>query len=470
MVTIHDRVIADLGLPGFDIQEPALGVSRSRRLGAAQKPSAGGPMRAVLATSQSSSWTAQEVLPPGPAFHAVDASIALVDGPEQKFVLFGLNGAFSSGGKIRYSTWTPASSFTHWRTAYAGTQNNCGPSAVVIQDKPWVLRRAQDDFFMFFWAGCRFRYLRTSDGMNWGDVDTGNPDPIYDVPTAAPEEPVLASFCCHPSAAADGSVFLAHATGTYGMGGKIRVLIGVDPEGDGAGALTFTYAKQIGGEPAEISPRFSQGSLLPVPNPAGQYKSATVPTIACDPSDPDWAHIVYHDVAEDDPMDVNVYIASLHRIGGHWDFVPPHPVHDEVLVDGVNRASQCTPVLAVDSRGWIHILYYDNRSSYEPEPGAYETDQYDAWYALSTDHGATFRRSNLRTSGDALPAMDLGLQLGGIGSNWSPREYNCIGIYESGTETRVWVLYSGTSDEAADDPARRTVFFGQQIVVTLEEE
>jgi len=100
VVTIHDRVIADLGLPGFDIQEPALGVSRSRRLGAAQKPSAGGPMRAVLATSQSSSWTAQEVLPPGPAFHAVDASIALVDGPEQKFVLFGLNGAFSSGGRF----------------------------------------------------------------------------------------------------------------------------------------------------------------------------------------------------------------------------------------------------------------------------------------------------------------------------------------------------------------------------------
>jgi hypothetical protein len=53
-----------------------------------------------------------------------------------------------------------------------------------------------------------------------------------------------------------------------------------------------------------------------------------------------------------------------------------------------------------------------------------------------------------------------------LDGGWSPREYNGIAAYQSGTESRVWVVYAGTSLDPEDDPHHRSVLVGQQIVVT----
>lgn len=125
-------------------------------------------------------------------------------------------------------------------------------------------------------------------------------------------------------------------------------------------------------------------------------------------------------------------------------------------------------MIAVDSNGWVHVLFYDNRPAFVDDPACNEpgyTGKYDIYYALSTDYGQTFTVRNLRLNCDQEPALDLDLQGSGVPAGFSPHEYNGLAIYESGGSTRVWTLYTGTSDHPEDDPLHRSVIFGQQIVV-----
>ncbi len=474
---IHERVIADLGPAGLDYNEPALAMTRRKQLGAAQcsqsAPFLDRPVRAMLGTNQSGSWTAQPLLSSAPPNYAgVDVAVAVIDPAADAFVLFAMNSPFGSGGSIRYRTWTASTGFSlDWVVAYDAVVSGVG------NDKPWVIRRAPGDFLLFLWTGGEYRYLRTNDGGDWR-APGGGLLPAWTVGTTAPDPPVTAWFCCHPSVAQDGRVFLAHVTAQTGpppggMNGKVRVLLGHDPEGDTQGELTFESMNGAEGGPLEFEPRVSGNLDLPVLCPNGGVKSSMVPTIACDPTDSGRAYIVYHDIAPDDPSDVNVYLARLTRLFTEgpeaWTMTLSTVVAEPPSVLGV-RGDQFCPVLAVDPRGWVHVLYYDNRPAFEgvegcPADGWGPAD--DAYYALSTDQGQTFSIHNLRTNCEATPALDLGLQGAGIPLAFGPREYNGIALYESGNSIRVWVLYTGTTDDPSDDSMHRSVIYGQQIVVTV---
>lgn len=317
-VTVHERVIADLGTTGLDYTEPALAMTRRRQFGAAVPLSApigvDRPVHALIGTNQSGSWMRTVLTtplpPPAVSFPGADLSIAVVDASADEFVLFGLGNPFNNG-TIRYRTWSPVNGFSpDWVIAFQAPPN-------LFTDKPWVLRRAAGDFLLFWWAEGTYRYLRTNDGNNWR-APGGGFLPFMDVATTPPDEPVTTAFCCHPSTSQDGRVFLSHVNAPTGpppsgANGFVRILMGHDPEGNTSGSLSFQYMRSGEGALIQFQPRHPGGADLPVACPAGYVTSRMVPTIACDPSDPGRAYIVYHDVAADDASDVNVYLARLTR-------------------------------------------------------------------------------------------------------------------------------------------------------------
>lgn len=164
---------------------------------------------------------------------------------------------------------------------------------------------------------------------------------------------------------------------------------------------------------------------------------------------------------------MNVYLVRLVEQGSAWS-LNTLPIYTEAIqVNAPFRADQFCPVIHVDDVGRIHVLYYDNRPSTGNDGfGA----QFDAWYALSIDHGASFTTYNLRTNSSASPALDLGLQGTQVPANWSPREYNGLASHTEGDTTRVWMIYTGTCLDSGtqDQDGHRTVLFGQQIVVEEE--
>jgi hypothetical protein len=250
------------------------------------------------------------------------------------------------------------------------------------------------------------------------------------------------------------------------------VLRGTDPEGDNEGEIYFDALSDSSGNAAEYAPRHSQGTLLPIPVPNPDsfgFEARTVPYLVSDPSSlvgesqVAGRHFVcFHDSAPNDNGDMNVYLLRFERLplADYWA-VTCVQVNDE---PPGSTADQFTPVMDVDSRGWIHMVYYDNQPA-AGNPGL--GMKYDAWYALSTDHGQTFQRWNLRTNPEAQVALNIELRGNGILPNWSVREYNGIALYESGNQTRVWTTYSGTTRPGpGEDSNHRTVIYGQQIVVT----
>jgi hypothetical protein len=363
-VVIHDRTVADVGPPTGEVFEPALAMTRAIRLEASTcfNPNSL-PMRHAYGSNQSSSWLAGSYSMNGRA----DPTIAVIDSTPNanRFVVFSLLLPHMGSPALGYSVYTPGGSpeFSDWKTAYVGTPDDV--------DKPWVIRRSANDFFVFFYRGAfGFSYLRTADGANWGDLST--PLSRYDVATDIPGQ-VTATFCCQPSVGADGNVYVAHATGIYGAeNGKIRILKGTDPEGDNSGPLSFVYLKTAGGSPAEVAPRHPQNSDLPVPTANGfDLGSRTVPYLVSDPtsSDPtssDRHFVVYQDSANGNTGNMNVYLARFVRAGGSWT-ATTSTVHDDPDDDpnlpgcGASCPDQFIPTMAIDSKGWIHITYYDNR-------------------------------------------------------------------------------------------------------------
>lgn len=456
---VNDLNVADWGPTGGDVQEAALAMTRAYRCSAFQSKvgSGNGPARAARGNNQSANWTASDI----GSYGGIDASVAVANATmgSVKFVIFAMNNP--GGGQIRYATYQPdaAVTFTPWTTAFDSVGTGIG------NDKPWVIRRTPQDFFMFWFAGgsSGYSYLRTSDGTNWGSP--GNELERYSVRPTPSQPPFPGTFCCQPSVGADGRVYLAHSLDLTLTGGTFRVLVGEDPEGDASGPLHFEYLLNSSGTPLEIPLRTWAGDYLPVPDVNGQQKCARVPYLVCDPTSADRAYIFFHEVAADDPDDVNVYCARLIRISGSWsasvDLIREEAVQPE---PPFARADQFTPVAAADSKGWLHVIYYDNR----PAPGLSGWwRQYDVRYALSTDHGLTWTHRNLRTDPEALPILDLNLQGQGIPAVWGPREYNGIAIYESGGVTHVWVTYMGANADTSpeEDPQHLSRIFSSHIVV-----
>ncbi len=416
-----------------------------------------GPTRSARGNNQSANWTAADIA----SYGGLDSSIAVADATvgSVKFVMFAMNNP--GGGHIRYALYQPdaAIPFTEWTVAFDAGGTTLG------NDKPWVIRRTAQDFFLFWFNGgpTGYSYLRTSDGTNWGGP--GNYLERYSVRPTPGDPPYPGTFCCQPAVSADGRIHLAHSLDLMSTGGTIRVLVGNHPEGDNSGPLDFEYLLNSSGTPLEIPLRTWANDYLPVPDVSGLLKSARVPYLVCDPTSQDRAYIFFHDVAADDPDDVNVYCARLTGSAGAWSAAVDLIREDAVQTEPpFARADQFTPVAATDSKGWLHVIYYDNR----PAPGlAGWWRQYDVRYALSTDHGLTWTHRNLRTDPEALPILDLGLQGAGIPVDWGPREYNGIATYESGGATHVWVTYMGANADTSpeEDPQHLSRIFASHIVV-----
>jgi len=477
-VRISDREIADLGSPVADINEPDVCVSRDHRIAAAQQipPPLMLPGRYTVGTNQASGWTSGELT----GFQGFDVSIALADNTPNanKFVIAGMSGP---SGSIRYCVYSPSSTpqIGPWILAASA-----GPGATDKVDKPWVIRRTQNDLFLFWYRLGGYRYLRTSDGTDW--VSPGIASGPHDVVDASGVV-VGGNFCCQPAVGGDGLIWLAHATGEYGpvTGGTIRILVGrdpdMDPPGNGQGPLAFAPLLKANGQAAEIAPRYTQSGPWPATSPLNSMFGRAVPYLACHPTDPTIAYVFYTDTAEDDPDDLNAYVGRFVRTGtessGYSWSTDTRMIHPEHTSPTGVRCDQFQPVGLVDSAGRIHVAYYSNRPNDFPgcdeggpegSRGGY-TSKYDYWYSLSVDQGQSFTHYNLRTDCDMKRPLDMDLpfETDGTGASFSPREYNGIDCYESGDFARIHFVYTGAVNDALieDTIGKRSLLFGQQIQV-----
>lgn len=441
-VEIRPRVLVDSGPPDVEVQETALVATRTRRLAVCYtyQPGVGlRDLRAASALSPGTSWRAEDVVPGLEHFYGDDPALCVLDAARDRCVLFARNLT-----QLRYSVFEPDTGFGPWHTAATGSGFSSGI------DKPWVVQRAPDDFLVFFTRFDHYEYLRSPDGATWG----GTPIQI----TA--DAPVAGVPFSHPAVAADGRVFLAFPNSTFGPNGngRIRFLAARD----GPGGLEFRYLRTASGF-LEVAPRLPQSEGLPLPLPARQpFKSSLVPQIACDPTDAHRLYMTWRDVAADDPDDVNVYLARFEEgDNGLWSTVSLATIAPEAIAPDGTRADQYLPYLVVDARGRLHMLWYDNRPALGSAGFSFG---FDAWYAVSRDHGATFARFDLRASPAEPRPLDLSLLGTLVHYGWSSREYSGLALYEDGDATHVCATYAGTS-LASPKPRHKTVIWGQEIVV-----
>jgi len=231
----------------------------------------------------------------------------------------------------------------------------------------------------------------------------------------------------------------------------IRFLAGFDNAG---GGVDFYDLCGPSGSLLEIGLfHFSVGGggggagLLP-----GDFKVAAGPQIAVDPTAGNRFYVVGHETRTSGPGDgdVNVYIKKITRQGpGCWIAGKPVMVNDPVTG---HEADQFLPAVAVDDRGWIHVVFYDDRNYRQEDRQTDPPPRFDAYYAISRDQGKTFTNYNLNGSFDH-PALDFRL------TEKRPGEY--IGIACHGNV--VWASYVGTS--LSDGTNEKSVIYASRIVV-----
>jgi hypothetical protein len=130
---------------------------------------------------------------------------------------------------------------------------------------------------------------------------------------------------------------------------------------------------------------------------------------------------------------MNIYCTQLYKNSAGWTVASPVRVNNDPLISG-NQPDQFIPAAAVDARGRIHVIFYDNRNYCTG--GCGNTVMFDEYYAISIDHGATFANYNLRTGSD--PAQ-VATQQG-----FAPHEYNGIDVSNNSETAEIWMSYQGT--------------------------
>jgi hypothetical protein len=226
--------------------------------------------------------------------------------------------------------------------------------------------------------------------------------------------------------------------------------------------------------------------------------SATVPTVVSDPTSATRLYVAHNDQGHaagdpgenSDPSDVDVVVRRVERVSTtpeRWNVLSTVRVPGCVLPAGCSACTyvngdpcahpdapqgssqlypdQFCPSIAVDRFGRVHLIYYSNQTTCGISA---LTHVYDAYYALSTDQGASFTSYNLRTCSQR-PALDYTfatLDPAEMSVAYSPREYIGIALDETDDEvTYVAVSYSGTA-YGANTTADRTAIYGQMIKVS----
>lgn len=313
-------------------------------------------------------------------------------------------------------------------------------------DKPWIVQGEPHEYYVTFFGNhfgaAPYYCLRSTDGGHTWPA----PSPIL-----VRGVPVVGGFCPQPAVQGSGPLYVMQRASQY------RVLQWID-EGT---SLDFAPLRSSATTELTFTIRASSGPSIPVPSSStqGVLRAGTVPYLVADPSSEDRLYLVHHDFGDsasgtpgedDDPSDMDVYVRRLVLIGGFWSNdatvrVPHRPAHDpsaahpDAAIEG-EHPDQFLPAAAVDRFGRIHVVYYDNRTSCGI---AALGQRYDAWYALSVDHGASFTVHELRTCTQR-PALDFDL-VQTDDPDFSPREYVGIALDDSGADfTLVTVAYTGT--------------------------
>jgi len=256
-------------------------------------------------------------------------------------------------------------------------------------------------------------------------------------------EPVLADFCAQPAVDQDGPLYVA-----YRAGNAVRFLVGVDIDPVAPSGVDFfqlcSAPTEPGGEAPPVAvPLNVTGIRDYVPGNFGGGMG-TVPQLAVDPSNPDRLYIVYQDVLEG-TTDVNVYIHALTRNHSYWELGPKVQVNND---ETQYESDQFLPSVVVDGSGRLHVIFYDDRrfNVFSDQDDDCQNPKFDAYYASSTDQGATWQNTilfeNPNDPGGPTdpPALDCTVQ------RVNPREYIAICWYGSESVSEIWTAYTGASE------------------------
>ena len=411
--------------------------------------------------------------------HAIDPSIAFdhparlsipgdgpLSPPPDTFVAAALN---SDDNQIVVSRYAEGA-FETWRAAVDWPDDD--PPDDYYVDKPWIVPGEVDsvhrEYYIVYWhappdTDKGYAYLRsTNSAEDWFPPSWDHPDDNGMIKVNG--ERVTGGFCAQPAVWGDEPLYIAYPTV-----GVFRFLRGDDRVEDGG--VNFSYLETTSGILELARNRSNIEDYLPeIPHDSVQV-TAVVPQLAVDPGDPDRLYVVYNDTATaegEGSTDVNIYLRVLTRSGGYW------AADDRILVNNDDtdfESDQFRPAVTVDTQGYIHILFYDDREYTDPDPNDPQEDQqpdgsadakFDAFYAYAPLDDLDFQSDPEQNrelyAVPAEPAVDGELNLW---KGYELGEYNGITSFFGAGRHEVWTSFSGT--KAGDPSPDKTVIYSSFI-------
>lgn len=164
----------------------------------------------------------------------------------------------------------------------------------------------------------------------------------------------------------------------------------------------------------------------------GTFRVAGLPAFAVDPVE-ETHYCIYPDSVGQVGVntDVDLFFTMSTNRGGIWT----NPVN--LGIDEVNDGDQFFPWLEVDEAGTLHLLYYDTQNTVQDDTD--DNAFIDAYYAYSSDRGATWTRERLTSS-------PFNSQFDGFGSPQFIGDY--LGLGYAGN--KVYPCYLSTQNGDSD--------------------
>jgi hypothetical protein len=193
-----------------------------------------------------------------------------------------------------------------------------------------------------------------------------------------------------PRVSADGTVHVAY----YDFGTQHRLRSSSD------GGVTW-------GSPIVIADRMDAWPIQDCPRIAGDFRAPSLQGLAVHPTDPNRLYFVFNDTTSitAGEADVDVYFTQSTDAGATWS--------TPVVINGDSPeiGDQWFPWIEVDEEGRLHATWYDSRHTVQNDADL--INEFDAYYGLSTDDGASWTEARLTPS--SFSSNDDGFGSGFIG-------------------------------------------------------
>ncbi len=159
--------------------------------------------------------------------------------------------------------------------------------------------------------------------------------------------------------------------------------------------------------PVVIADRMDVWPIQDCPRIAGSFRAPSLQGMAAHPTDPDKLYFVYNDTTSmtAGQADVDIYFTQSGDAGATWST----PV--VINGDAPEVGDQWFPWIEVDEEGRLHATWYDSRNTMQNDNAT--NNRFDAYYALSTDDGATWTEARLTP--DSFSSANDGFGSGFIG-------------------------------------------------------